>query len=229
MMMKKFRILMVLVALIMVASGNVADAQDDKKRLKLEFEKGYKPIDIISQLRDADIIPGGGKIGVQLRTGFAETRKEGSSYLSIGRGAEFRDFVLNFEVRLADIEGEQSSCGMAFRGDGEKFGLVFLTANREIGLVQFDDGETIIDFYESVDDLDGVDSSDFSVDSDNVNTITLTAVDDVLTLFVNGLEITTQEKASEVRGVFAFHIFNEEGNTNLNQCRYGNVWAWSLD
>lgn len=230
-----FRIFFViaLAALILSSLGvTPVDAQGGKgkERLKLSLKGGDKAADVIKQLRDLELAPKGGAVRVQVRQTVIQVRQEGDWYFPLGRGTELKDFVIHFEVRASAMDGDTNGCGMAFRArQNGDFSYVLLTKDRRIVVTQVEDKENIVDFDEDVDDLEGLDASDYSLDSAGYNIVTLVAIGETLSLFLNGIEIITLDEGKSVRGRFATMLFNEDGNNTLTECRYSNVWVWSFD
>ena len=204
-------------------------AQGSKDRIKLNIKGGTKPLDVIKQLRAENLIPGGGKVDIQIPRSVISVRQPGTWYFPIGRGTRTRDYVMNFEMRAQSMDGETNACGMAFRiVNDDDFSFILLTKDRRIVLRQQDGGKSIVDFDESVDDLKGVDASDYELNREQLHIITIVANGQDLILFLNGTEIVREEKAKSVRGRFATMLFNEEGNETNTECRYSNIWTWDL-
>lgn len=227
------RVLFIVVAAALLAASLVgpAYAQGGEERTKIVLKGQDKPLDVIKQLRELGLVEGGGKIAFQVRYSAVRTRQEGNWVYPVGRGARLRDFVLHFEMRPATMDGETNSCGMAFRigTNRDDYSAVMLTNDRRIQLFQFNDGEKVVDFDESVDEMEGVDGETYEFDRNTVHLVTLIAIQEKLVLFVNGLEIVTEENAASARGTFAMRLFNEEGNTTATQCNFSNIWTWSYD
>lgn len=204
-------------------------AQGGSDRVKLKIKGGDKPLDIIKQLRTENLIPGGGKAEIQIPRSVISVRQPGTWYFPIGRGARMRDYVMNFEMRVQSMDGETNACGMAFRiVNDDDFSYILLTKDRRIVLRQQDGGEAVIDFDQSVDDLEGIDASDYELNREQLHIVTMVANGEDLILFLNGTEILREEAAKSVRGRFATMLFNEEGNETNTECRYSNIWTWDL-
>ncbi|MFQ3536378.1 MAG: hypothetical protein SNJ58_10920 [Aggregatilineales bacterium] len=204
-------------------------AQDGEERITLNVSPGMRALDLVRQLRSENLIPGGGSQQLTLPRTVINVRNQGFWYFPIGRGTSLRDFVLHFEMRASELPSETNGCGMAFRIVGEEdFSYVMLTKDRRIIFVQRDRGENIVEFDESIDDLEGIDATDYELDRTQLHLVTVVAYGNELTLFLNGVEITRQTTARSVRGRFATMLFNEEGNPSNSECRYSNVFAWNL-
>ncbi|MCE7948370.1 MAG: hypothetical protein DYG88_13175 [Chloroflexi bacterium CFX4] len=204
-------------------------AQGDTERLKLDVSAGMRALDLIRQLRAENLIPGGGSQELTLPRTVINVRNQGFWYFPIGRGTALRDYVLHFEMRAQELPSDTNGCGMAFRiVNDNDFSYVMLTKDRRIILIQNDRGDTIVEFDEVIDDLEGIDATDYELDRTQLHLVTIVAVGDELTLFLNGIEITRETTARSVRGRFATMLFNEEGNRSNTECRYSNVFAWSL-
>lgn len=216
------------VVFVLAAFGNV-QAQDSGERLKIDVTPSMRALDLIRQLRSENLIPGGGSQQLTVPRTVINVRNEGFWYFPIGRGTSLRDFVLHFEMRGRELPSETNGCGMAFRIVSEDdFSYVMLTKDRRIVLIQNDRGERIVEFDQFIDDLDGIDATDYELDQTQLHFITIIAYGNELTLFLNGVEITRETTARAVRGRFATMLFNEEGNTSNTECRYSNIFAWNL-
>jgi len=216
-------------AVFAMAAFGSAQAQGDTERLTIDVKPGMKALDLIRQLRSENLIPGGGSQQITVPRTVINVRNEGFWYFPIGRGTSLRDYVLHFEMRGQELPSETNGCGMAFRIVGEDdFSYVMLTRDRRIILVQRDRGENIVEFDKVIDELEGIDATDYELDSSQLHLITIIAYGNELTLFLNGVEITRETTARSVRGRFATMLFNEEGNRSNTECRYSNVFAWSL-
>jgi hypothetical protein len=212
----------------MVAFGSV-QAQGNTERLTIDVTPGMKALDLIRQLRRENLIPSGGSQQITVPRTVINVRNQGFWYFPIGRGTSLRDFVLHFEMRGQELPSETNGCGMAFRIIGEDdFSYVMLTRDRRILLIQRDRGENIVEFDQFIDDLEGIDATDYELDRSQLHLITIIAYGNELTLFLNGVEITREDTARSVRGRFATMLFNEEGNRSNTECRYSNIFAWNL-
>lgn len=218
-----------LLAAVTTTTVAPVQAQDDEDRIIIDEPNG-SPISVIRQLRSADVIPNGGKIGFQYSSSFAEARREGYNTLRLGRGIAFEDAVYSFQVRGAELETDGSGCGFIVNDSEDSTVLALLTNERVIYVAQFrGDDDPLVEFNESIDDLDGIDAEDYDLDSRTVHTVTLVINDEDLWLFLNGVEITHETEADSESGQFGITIYNAEGNTNVNECRYSNIWVWNLN
>ncbi len=222
-------LVVVLASTALGVGAPVAQAQGDPERITLDITPGMRPLDLIRQLRSENLIPGGGSQQLTVPRTVINVRNKGFWYFPIGRGTQLRDFVLHFEMRGVELPSETNGCGMAFRIVGEEdFSYVLLTADRRIILVQRDRGKNIVEFDESIDELEGIDATDYELDRTQLHFVTLIAYGNELTLFLNGIEIVRETTARSVRGRFATMLYNEEGNPSNTECRYSNVFAWEL-
>ncbi|PJF36560.1 MAG: hypothetical protein CUN49_04845 [Candidatus Thermofonsia Clade 1 bacterium] len=228
---KALRRLLIL-ALVVIALGAAASsvqAQGNRERIRLNIAPRMRALDLIRQLRAENLIPVGGSQQLTLPRAVINVRNQGFWYFPIGRGTALRDFVLHFEMRAAELPSETNGCGMAFRiiGDDD-FSYVMLTRDRRVILIQRDRGENIVEFNQVIDDLEGIDATTYQLDATQLHFVTLVANGNELILFLNGVEITRETTARSVRGRFATMLFNEEGNLSNTECRYSNIFAWSL-
>lgn len=233
----RIRLPLVLLVVVLAASlsGMVGVQAQGDERSKIKVGGNQKPLDLIKQLREQDLVPGGGELTMQVPRSILRVRQEGFSALRLGRGAKYRDFVLQFEMRATSLDGETNGCGMVFRSVQEKIGAnddwsyVMLTRDRRVILIQNDSGEELVSFDQSLDEIDGVDASDYDLSPEQLHILTLIAIEDRVMLFLNGLEIIEETTAKSVRGAFGAIVFNEEGNNTNSECRYSNIWVWSYD
>lgn len=221
---KRIQKMMLLAVMILSAFGlqsNAVSAQDDpEERLVIDTTGG--PVEVTDRLRELGLVPGGGTY-YEVNTGaYVEARREGYTYVNIRKDLAPRDFVMQFRM-LATVKGKETGCGMFFRVNEEGNSLVFLTNDRRLYLAQTENNESIMNFYESIDDLEGVDGSNYELD-EQIHTITIIANRDTVMFFLNGLHITTQEGKS-VRGTVAAALWNERGNKNTNLCEYDQFWV----
>lgn len=211
------------------AAPATVQAQGNKDRAKITVKGGDKPLNVVKQLRELNLIPTGGTQELDLRRSVINVLRPGTWYFPIGQGKRLRDYVMQFEMRAQSMDGETNACGLAFRiVNDDDFSYVLLTKDRRIVLRQQDGGESIVDFDQAVDDLDGVDASDYELASEQLHIVTIIANGDDLILFLNGTEITRETTAKSVRGRFATMLFNEESNETNTECRYSNIWVWQL-
>jgi hypothetical protein len=207
-----------------------ANAQGDTERRRIELKGSDKSIDVIRQLRELELVENGGKEALRVPRGAMRVRNDGAWFTPIGRGARFRDFVLHFELRLVDLPQEANGCGMVFRATSDdEYSAVMLRGDRTLELFQFENGERIVDFFESVDDLEGVDARDIEFNDETLFFITLVAIQENITFFLNGLEMITVDTAESVRGTLAQRLFNDEANDSQTACNFSNIWVWSFD
>jgi len=212
-----------------MAAFDSVQAQGGTERLTIDVKPGMKALDLIRQLRSKNLIPSGGSRQLSVPRTVINVRNEGFWYFPIGRGTSLRDYVLHFEMRGQELPGKTNGCGMAFRiVSKDDFSYVMLTRDRRIVLVQRDRGENIVEFDKVIDELEGFDATNYELDSSQLHLITIIAYGNELTLFLNGVEITRETTARSVRGRFATMLFNQEGNRSNTECRYSNIFAWSL-
>ncbi|MCS6870809.1 MAG: hypothetical protein RML95_08455 [Anaerolineae bacterium] len=230
-MVRKLVLMVFVIGLAAVAFGGVEQvrAQSGKERITIEVEPRMRAQDLIRELRAKELIPSGGSQQMSVPRTVINVRNQGFWYFPLGRGTQLSDFVLHFELRAQELPSETNGCGMVFRAiDDDNFSYVMLTKDRRIVLVQLDRGEEIVAFDQSIDDLEGLDATNYELDETQLHIITLIAYGNELTLFLNGVEITYETTARSVRGRFATMLFNEEGNPSNTECRYSNVFAWNL-
>lgn len=173
--------------------------------------------DVIDRLHTAGLVPEGGKQLISINDSFGTTSDVGSDFLRMGRGAQAQDMVLSYIVGWATA-GTTSSCGMAFRITNTDYTSVSLSNDSHIIAYQTD-GKN--------DPLFSYDQEATLFDFDKGNIVTVIAIGDKVTVFVNG-KFVTEETGKAAKGVFAIQVFNPKGNKVTTDCRYANIWVWSF-
>jgi hypothetical protein len=208
------------------AQGGDENDNDDnsggttEERITFDTTGGVKAV--TRRLQELDLIPGGGQYFEIKNGAYIEAKQEGFTTVSLRADIAPRDFVMQFQMG-SDLRNEQDGCGVVFRNGENTYSLVMLTNNRRLLLQQVVDRENAMLFDESIDDLEGINSTDYTLDEQD-HVITVIALKDTVTFFLDGIQITTQD-AQSVRGTLAAALYNEEGNTRTNGCYYINIWV----
>lgn len=173
--------------------------------------------DVVANLNTAGIVPDGGRQLIALDYSYGTTSDVGSDYLRIGQGVQAQDLVIQFQVGW-DQAGDTSACGMAFR---------FAYNGDHTSALLSNDGQAIL--YQTVGKKKVIDYSNpsSSISLDQANIVTVAAIKDTVTMFVNGTLETTQTGKTG-KGVFAIEVYNPKGNTIVTNCTYNNIWVWAF-
>lgn len=179
---------------------------------------GDPPV-VIGRLRDANLVPDGGKLLFQLPlNSFTRVSTPGLRFLPVGGNAAAQNFVLNFRVAWTSA-GDQSACGMGFwQKSNQEVSFVLLTNDNRVALLQRQGQQFLINYLQE--------STLFS--PKDINVVTVIAIGDQITLYVNG-QLQTLQKGKGLRGKFELETFNAEGNTTVTNCRYPSGWVWTFD
>ncbi len=174
--------------------------------------------DVVDNLRTAGLVPDGGRQLISVDYSYGTTSDIGSDYLRIGQGLQAQDLVIQFQVGW-DSAGDTSACGMAFR---------FAYNGDHTSALLSNDGQAIL--YQTVGKQKIIDYSNptNSMSVDQANIVTVVAIKDSVTMFVNGTE-ETAETGKTAKGVFAIEVYNAKGNTITTNCTYNNIWVWTFD
>lgn len=174
--------------------------------------------DVIDNLSSAGLVPDGGRQLIAVDYSYGTTSDVGSDWLRIGQGAQAQDLVIQFQVGW-DSAGDTSACGMAFR---------FAANGDHTSALLSNDGQAIL--YQTVGKQKVIDYSNpsNSMDPNQANTVTVVAIKDSVTMFVNGMQETAQT-GKTAKGVFAIEVYNPKGNTTVTNCTYNNIWVWTFD
>jgi hypothetical protein len=179
---------------------------------------GDPPI-VIGRLRDARLVPQGGRLLFQLPlNSFTRVSTPGLRFLPVGGNAAAQNFVLNFRV-VWTTAGEQSACGMGFwQKSNQEVSFVLLTNDGKVALLQRQGQQFLINYFQE---------SALFTPKDMI-VVTVIAIGDEVTLYVNG-QLQTVQKGKGLRGKFELETFNAEGNTTVTNCRYPSGWVWTFD
>jgi hypothetical protein len=194
-----------------VTAGSTANVE--------EVDVTGSPARVITNLRDAGLVPAGGRqIATLPSNSFTRASTPGLKFLPIMGRTAAQNIVLQFQVGWTTA-GEGSGCGMGFRkASNEEYAFVLLTSNNKVALYQWDGDQNVIEYFE--------DSDLFS--PGQFNTVTVIAIEDTITIYVNG-KLQTSQEGQAVRGMFSLQMFNPEGNTQITNCRFPTGWVWSFD
>jgi hypothetical protein len=179
---------------------------------------GDPPI-VIGRLRDANLVPQGGRLLFQLPlNSFTRVSTPGLRFLPVGGNAAAQNFVLNFRV-VWTTAGDQSACGMGFwQKSNQEVSFVLLTNDNKVALLQRQGQQFLINYFQE---------STLFKPKDMI-VVTVIAIGDQVTLYVNG-QLQTVQKGRGLRGKFELETFNAEGNTTVTNCRYPSGWVWTFD
>lgn len=179
---------------------------------------GDPPI-VIGRLRDAKLVPPGGRLLFQLPlNSFTRVSTPGLRFLPVGGNAAAQNFVLNFRV-VWTTAGDQSACGMGFwQKSNQEVSFVLLTNDNKVALFQRQGQQFLINYFQA---------STLFKPKDMI-VVTVIAIGDQVTLYVNG-QLQTVQKGKGLRGKFELETFNAEGNTTVTNCRYPSGWVWTFD
>ncbi|MHB8628570.1 MAG: hypothetical protein ACYDEO_20470, partial [Aggregatilineales bacterium] len=174
--------------------------------------------DVVDALRTAGLAPDGGRQLIALDYSFGTTSDVGSDWLRIGQGLQAQNLVIQFQVGW-DSAGDTSACGMAFR---------FASNGDHTSALLSNDGQAIL--YQTAGKQKIIDYSNptNSMTLNQANIVTVVAIKDSVTMFVNGTLETTQT-GKTAKGVFAIEVYNAKGNTIVTNCTYNNIWIWTFD
>ncbi len=194
-----------------VSAGGAATVQ--------QIDVSGSPARVVGNLASAGLVPKGGKQIATLPTNsFTRASTSGLKFLPIMGNAAAKNMVLNFQVNWTTA-GPSSGCGMGFRrSDSQNFSFVLLTNDNKVALFQVQGQKNLIQYFEQ--------STLFSPKS--TNTVTVIAIDNTITVYVNG-QLQTSQQGQAVRGSFELEMFNPEGNTTVTNCRFPTGWVWSFD
>ncbi len=175
------------------------------------------PFAVMAALHAAGLVPAGGRELFDLPFGYALTSDPGFSFLPLGGHQKARDFVVNFQV-IWYSAGNDSACGLSFHETDTGSGAVFLSNDGLVILTQQDGSQRILDYRQP--------STLFS--RKTVNRVTLIALGETLTLYING-QLETVAAGQSVSGGFSFEVYNALDNHTVTDCHYRHVWVWPLD
>ncbi len=172
---------------------------------------------MINRWQKAGLIPDGGKQIISVPNGFGTTSDPGYSIVTIERGLSVGDMVLNYQVGWLSA-GATSGCGFMFHTVDGNFSMVLLHQDGQVALIQRQGDQNSTDYERS--------SELFKPGS--FTTVTLIALGDKVSLYLNG-KLETTQKFEPSKGGFAINVYNPADNTVVTDCRFRNIWVWSLD
>lgn len=146
-------------------------------------------------------------------------------YQPIDEAGTAADFVFQTDIHWTTSSG-LAGCGLLFRGDDFHNGPAY-----EVVLVriQFDPG-WFADYYKfgktQKDFTGGIKSSGAINDEQSSdNQLTIVAVGNKITPYVNGKKLMTITSSENLEGGFAYVASQESGKT---ECTYSNSWLWVM-
>ncbi len=186
--------------------------------LPAEVQTTGQPAQVLANLVSDNLAPKGGKLLFRIPSIVIRDSSAPGKSQPVGVGFQAKDFVLQYQVSWTTA-GETSACGISFRKSGNRdLSFVVLTNDQKVAVVQRQGNRALINFFQ--------DSQNFT--PKKPNTVTVIAVGDKVTVYVNGL-FQASETGKGVRGSFEANVFNVEGNTTVTNCTFQQGWVWSLD
>jgi hypothetical protein len=180
------------------------------------------PSQIVGELQQCGLAPAGGSVILNIGNSFGETTADGFNYYPLGRGRQFRNFVLAFDSRL-DAGADDAMCGMHFRASSISVSRASVAANGSVFLAQVNE--------------DGIHDSSVLMPSSAVrsgigstNKVIVVAVEDRLTMFVNGEQVASGTFTIH-GGTVALEVYVPEddfGNTQRTYCQLNAIWLWEF-
>jgi hypothetical protein len=176
---------------------------------------------VVTVFQTAKVLPKGGKQVLIQDTAFGKTSDEGISFLPIGRGLNVQNLALQYTVSWNTI-GTESGCGFMFRASYTEPNNIttFITPESDVYLIHQSGRQIGIGYKNN--------STLFVPGKSTI--VTVLAFDEEVALYLNGtLEMVETTTADPVKGGTALVVYNEDGNKVLSDCRFRNIWMWSLD
>lgn len=178
------------------------------------------PAVIANELVQKGVIPAGGTLAMTLDSSFGDTSSAGFNYYPLGRGRNFRNFVLGFDARL-DVTGAGSGCGMHFRAVGASYNIAMVTEDGSVLLAEFNGTElNPASVYESSPAVNPGEGATNRV------TVVVNGADRIM--YVNGERVAEASFAAGT-GTLALNVFvNSDDNdrTERTLCQLENIWVW---
>lgn len=212
-----------------VGDASATDAATPADRMTLDLTSS-DPQDVLSQLRTLNLIPQGDNL-LQVQNLYVTARTKGSKYLPIFSDSTPSDLVLQFTVEL-NMEKDSapgSGCGFFFRLSNKGYATVLLTVDHHLVLNQYKGKKALVDFDQLIDDLPGIDSSNYDISPGTTHTVTIVAVGTSLSFFLDGVEIITSQDAQSAPGNIALLLYNVANTQVQNTCTYSLIWFDNLN
>lgn len=188
---------------------------------RLESWQTNSPSEIVGELRGLGLVPSGGSVNFTLPESFGDTISSGFNYYPLGRGREFRNFVLKFDTRLAQT-GPESGCGMHFRNNNQGTTIAVVT----------EDGSAYMGNYDSSGNLhpdsDFVSSSAINAGQGASNQVIIVATESGVRMYVNG-QLLINGGFPAQSGTIALEVYVAEddlGRTEQTRCELSDIWLW---
>ncbi|MCX9077372.1 MAG: hypothetical protein OIN84_05275, partial [Candidatus Methanoperedens sp.] len=180
------------------------------------------PSQIVGELQQRGLVPSGGSVVLNIPSSFGDTTSSGFNFYPLGQGRQFRNFVLAFDARL-DAGATESMCGMHFRSSSVSFSTAMASADGQAFLAQvneegFHDASVLAP------------SSAVRSGIGSINRIIVVAVEDQLTMFVNG-ELVASGTFIARTGTVALELYVPEddfGSTQRTYCQLNTIWLWEF-
>lgn len=177
--------------------------------------------DVVSNLQDLVIAPDGGQLLFSLPDAPTSIQSSDSGLVRKAIGpadAKVTNFVANVTFSFG-AQGDVSGCGIGFRSASSTHqSVVFVTKDGRVVAIQHDGNQSYLNTT----------VAGGAITPNKPNTLTVIAVDDQLSIYVNGtLQNVVSGKAEA--GAFELNLFNPDGTTATTSCRFSSGWVWSLD
>jgi hypothetical protein len=181
-----------------------------------DYDSGYR--DAVTELRDLDLIPSGGTL--LFEEDYAWFEGQGSYYEPLARNSPYTNFVMSGELSYHPSGGEGlETCTLGMRvvysgGSTNNFIDVGYASGYGVFFLSTVDGES-----------ETGDVSELEVDITAPHVFTIIAIDDTLTVFVDGESAFEQETIAERAGSWGVGL---DGAGSGAKCEARDIWVYTL-
>jgi hypothetical protein len=177
------------------------------------------PEAILTELRDARLIPGMGLLGFSIDQAFVTNNTPGGIVVvRLARGTQFADLVYSADV-LWDSSGDNTACALEFRAaDDANFSIVYFDRKGGYGLRQASGGNPILSLYDLVKPI--------HTDNRATNRVMVIAVGNALAVYINGARVASVN-TTQISGAVYIAAYNYAPAANY--CRFNNIWLRHFD
>lgn len=183
------------------------------------FAYGDVPLNVIRELRTANFIGEGGGLTFSIAEGLLETSEVGFNTYPLGMADGLQDVVIGFWVLLRNGD-PTTACGLNIRqSDSANFSAALISGDGNAYLLPYEDGEL------SASNL-AVSTPWITPTMGQENHVLLVAIDEQLTLFVNGYWVGETTIPAQAGGLWLEMVVNQP---TIARCFYRNLWVWGLE
>ncbi len=181
-----------------------------------------EPADAVDELFELGIIPTRGRL--LFEEDYAWFEGKGNWFTALARRSPHTDVVMAGELTFrVGAPGEFERCNLSFRISANKQGQ----ATTYIDVAIVDGGDVVVlDYSKEGEDATTFEYATLGLDLAEPHHLLIVALDDALTVYVDGQRVFDQLEVVERAGTFGIALVSQDSKS---RCEGRNIWVYQLD